>query len=655
MLLKLRHLAIPLSLFLVASCGDDGDGNNGTDPDADVGGNPDADVTGVCGEFNGPAGIISSYPGNFTGDVLGAANNFDVAAGICLDERSHFAQEGEDQVVRLDNLTPGTSYVIQLDAASDLAFYVATSCSDMNLAAGECLLFVDEAGGQEAGDFVAPDSGTVFVVVDHFGADPVEDGGYTLSVFEPDCTVDDDCSGTPDTPFCSDFTCVACANSFQCDTTGAPVCDGTTNTCVAGFDTCTGDDPSPPESQDDGPAGATVLNPAANTPDVVTGNICSAPAEELDFFTFTVAEGDSRVISLDWTGAADAPDLDLYLFDDTGAVINNSFFDKPEVLIAQDLAAGDYYVAVGKFETDGVPVPAAVAYTLTASVPECETSFDCLVAGSPVCGPALTCDPGPAECTGDDASEPNDGPAAATPLTSGVAKAGAICNTPATESDFYSIAVANGNDLSVSLSYTDNAAADLDLQIFDSTGENLGFTFWKNPEVVSLSFLPAGTYIIQVTYFGAAVTAAHPYSLTATVTNNGTCTTAADCANVFNTQVFRGNCSGGACSFIQGNDALAQDALCDSNDDCTSGVCSYMLFQDNAETSVCTVGCTATSECTAAHGAGFSCTVPFTNNFCHPNCGANLDCGANPNSMTLDDGQPWDYLTCTTGSCDVDP
>ena len=646
-----RNFALPLSLLLATACGGDdnksADAGDNTTPDAAVGG-------GICD----PVTVLSAYPANFSGDVLGAGADLNVASGICDDERSHFTQAGEDQVVQLDGLTPGANYVVRLQADSDLAFYVATDCTDAELVAGQCLLFADEQLGQtdEVADFTAPASGSVLVIVDHFATEaPLTDGSYTLSVLEPECTENVDCDGTPDTPFCSDFECVACANSFQCDTAGAPVCDGTTNTCVAGSDTCTPDDAT--ESGDDGPAGAAVLAaPVLNTPTVVNANICSDPLTEIDFYTIDLAQDASVVFSLEWDGATDGPDLDLVLLNEAGQVLDSSFSDNPEVIIASGVDAGTYFLAVSKFEQDGAPVAASVAYTLTASVPECESSFDCLLAVSPVCGPALSCIAGGDACTGDDAGEENDGPAAATPiLGNGTVIDANICNTPSIERDFYQIAVTNGQNLAVSLAYTEDGAADVDVSVFNAAGDLMGFTFWQNPETVDLTFLPAGIYFIEVRYFGAAVTVAHPYSISAT-TSAGACTSSADCAAVFGTQLYRGSCDTGtgACSAIEGNDALALDAACDSPDDCTSGVCSYMTFQESADLSVCTVNCNATSECTTAHGAGFSCTVPFTNNFCHPDCAGNLECGANPNSETLDTDQPWDYLLCNAGACELD-
>lgn len=653
MLFKHRLLTLPLSLplLLTAACG--GGGDNKDKPDASTSVDVDASIAAdVCTANGGPATTLSAYPAIYAGNVLGAGADYSVAEGICLDERSHFSQEGEDQAIRLNNLTPGAPYVVEVVSAADLSFYVVTDCAGAEIVANDCLLFADQQPTKpELADFAAPDSGTVYIIVDRFDDGPIDDGSYSLSVYEAACTVDADCSGTPDTPTCLNYSCVECVNSFQCDSTDAPVCDGATKTCVAGFDTCTGDDATPPESGDDGPSGATVLTLTADMPTVVNAKICSAPANELDFYSFTIVEGDSRAFALNWTSAT--ADLDLYLFNADGILLKNSVNDQPEVIPASGLAAGTYYLAVSKFETDGTGVAAAVDYTLTAPLPNCATSFDCDLPAAPFCGPAFVCEAGPTTCTGD-LHEPNSGPAAATPLVNGEVTASAICNTPEAEVDYFSIVVAATDNLAVSVAYADNMVADLDVEVLDENGTTLGFTYWSNPEVVSLSYLPAGTYYIKVRYFGAPVTAAYPYTITATTSTNVMgCVTAADCAVEHSTQLFRGSCNAGACSFIDGAGALAQDAGCDSDNDCTSGSCSYALFQASAETSVCTTLCTANSECVTAHGAGFSCTVPYDDNFCHPDCTSNLECGANIGSPAIDAGETWDYLTCTAGVCNL--
>ena len=664
---------IPFSILLVAACvsdddssGADAGGNNQADggnarfdagPTPDSGPTPDGGGNGdPCAEFAAPAMVLNTYPATVSSNLIGTGADINIGEGVCTDERSYFSQVGEELVLRLDDLTPGTGYVINIQSGSDISFYVTTGCSSPSLS-GECLLFVDEEiGDPERGDFVAPANGTVYVVVDHFGEPPVSDGSFTITIVEPECTVDTDCNGTLDTPFCSNNICVACTTSIQCDSTAAPICDvGGTNACAAGFDLCTGDDASPPENADDGPVGATALTPAEGAPVLVNAKICSSPATESDHYSFSVADGDVRVFSLDWTDITD--DLDLIIIDSEGVGVANAFANKPEVLIADDLPAGDYFLIVSKFESDGIADPAAVDYTLTASLPECETSFDCGNGATPFCGSALTCVAGSSECTNDidDVIQDNDGPAGAITLTDGVAMDAAICNTPGSELDYFSITLGDTQDMEVSIDFADVNPNDLDVRVLDSTGELMALGFYQVPETVNLSYLPAGEYLIEVAYFGAAVTAALNYSVTATLTDNGNCATATDCAAEFSTQVYRGSCNTGtgACESIDGAGALAQGVACDSGDDCTSGFCSNLLFQQNAQTSVCTISCNDNTDCAAL--TGFSCTVPFVNNTCHPDCTSGLECGANPGSANLDANQPWDYLTCTAGACDVDP
>ncbi len=640
---------LPLALLLAIGCS-----SNDSSPDAAV--TPDAEGLGICT----PATVLSTYPANFRGDVLGAGADLDVGEGVCDVQFSHFEQAGEDQVIELTNLTPEANYAVILQAAADLSFYVVTDCTGSDPVAGECLVFSDaELGGTpEIADFTAPASGSVFVIVDHFVAEPpLENGSFTLTVVEPECQEDVDCSGSPATPYCSDFQCVACENSFQCETAEAPVCDATSKSCVPGSDTCTPDDTS--ESADDGPAGARVLAaPTATTPTVVTANICSDPLTEIDFYSITLAEGTNTAFALNWTEVGGDPDLDLVLFGADGNVIDSSFNGTPEVLVVENISAGTYYLAVSKFEPTMTPIAASVPYTLSASVPECVTSFDCPTAGEPICSPGRTCIANANTCSGDtdDAISQNDGPAAATVIAiNGPPVNAAICNTPSVERDFFRVTVGNGQSITLNLAYADNAAADLDVAIFNSAGVRMGFALWSNPEVIELSFLPAGNYFIEVEYFGAGVAVAHPYTITATAAAGG-CTADSQCDDVFKTQLFRGDCNvaTGACVPIVGNGSRPQDASCDSDNDCASGLCSYRIFQESAAQSVCTVSCNVSSECVTAHGAGFSCTVPFSTNFCRPSCGDNLDCGANPSSEMLDAGEPWDYLTCNAGACELD-
>jgi hypothetical protein len=448
----------------------------------------------------------------------------------------------------------------------------------------------------------------------------------------------------------ADAAVLECRRIFDCYLSAVPACDPDTMMCVAGFSMCTGDDTA--EDADDGPINGTVLAPSVGTPDTVLASICSMPAAEADWYKFTVAEGDDRLIVLDWAGTED---LDIVLTDIGGLVVDTAFVDQPEVIDAADLAAGDYYIAISQFAPEATA--AAADYSLTLSIPECDTSFDCLTAGSPVCGQTTrVCEAGSDLCTGDDGNENgDDGPIGATDVTPALAgntvTSSKICTLPATEADFFVVTVANGEGLDITVDWTD-VNADLDVTLFNSAGEGLGFTFWAKPEVVTLTNLAAGDYYIQVVNFGAPVAAAVDYTLTVGRTAGG-CTTVADCATEFETQFFRGSCNvgTGACESIDGAGALAANATCDSPDDCASGFCSYSLFESDAAASVCTVSCSTDANCGAITGT--SCTVPFQVNTCHPDCVVDTDCGANPGSGTLDPGLPWDYLTCNAGVCEL--
>jgi hypothetical protein len=98
--------------------------------------------------------------------------------------------------------------------------------------------------------------------------------------------------------------------------------------------------------------------------------------------------------------------------------------------------------------------------------------------------------------------------------------------------------------------------------------------------------------------------------------------------------------------------ARANGAPCDDAADCMSGICSYNLFEADAQDSVCTTTCAQTADCTGI-GAGLTCSTGFTTNVCVPSCAADVECGALVGSSMVDPGLPWNYGTCTvaTGVC----
>ncbi len=635
----LAYLLLTTACAVAACGGDDG----GATPDAGT----DAPVGGVCGV---EAITLSTYPATFTGTVLNAGDDLDVIEGACADERGYWGPYGLDQVVALTGLTAGTAYVVELDTAEDLGVYVTSTCDAGGPATGSCLLLVDETVGAEIADFVAPAGGAVFLVIDTADAVSLTDGAYTLAVRAAECTTSAQCT-TAGAPICNNYECVQCTTSFQCSAAGMPVCDGATSTCVAGGTTCTGDDAGEP---DDGPAAARTLTfPTMVTPTVVTAAVCSQPAVEGDWYKVTAVAAGQLRLSASWTTSG--ADLDFVVYNSIGAAVGQGAAGGagPEVAVVELAAPGEFFIEVYQYEP--VMTAAATGYTLTLSLPECRDSFGCTNPAEPMCAVG-DCVVGPAQCTGDDAADSppgDDGPAGSRNLTAAVgtpmALSGRICNTPGTEQDWYRVVTTSaGEGIQAELAWIGTPVPDLDVFIFDSQGRLLGTSFWLNPESVTLTYLPAGTYYLRVNLIGTTTAAAHDYTITATRTTAVACTTRTDCATTFKTQLYRGACTAGSCQFIAPGMA-AEGGLCDSADDCTSRSCSYIAFEADAQDSVCTHACTTTADCSSL-GAGFACTSGFGTNICVPTCTADVECGANVNSSMVDLGQPWNYFTCATAT-----
>lgn len=646
--MRTLRLAIATLLVGLAACG----GSDSKQPDATV--LPDGpNFAGACAELGNPVSTISSYPGMYAGTVNGAGSNLRVDDGVCTNQvggaMGYFDPVGEDTVVKLTGLTVGTSYGVQLVTDEDLSFYVISGCDGAagGPTAGQCDAFDDARLTTETASFTATAT-EEYVVVDT-AADPMAPptGAFTLNVDVAQCVDDSGCSGA--TPACENFKCTECHGSFDCTNAAAPVCATDTHTCGAGASTCTGDDAG--ESADDGPAGATVLALPTTVPTTVSGHVCNSPATESDFYKITVAANTTLGFSLAFTGATN--DLDVIVYDSSGASVGSGQSDAGiNEAFTVDLTPDTYYIEVYQYLP--AATVAAVPYTLAINQVTCTSDFDCLAAATPVCGANGTCAAGPSQCVNDDLGDTtlggDDGPAGARLLATGIATSGSICNAPANERDFYNLVVTAGQGVDLSLAWT--GADDLDVAISDSAGLTYGLSFYKQPEQVAVTYLPAGTYYISVTKFAnAASTTVTPYTITATKTTAQSCATSADCAASFATQIYRGSCNATshACEFIPAG-AGAAGAACDSGNDCTSARCSYIPFEQNAERSKCSQTCTATADC-AGPLAGFTCTSGFQTNFCVPACSSDLQCGALTSSSTLTTGQPWDYLTCTTGVC----
>jgi hypothetical protein len=431
-------------------------------------------------------------------------------------------------------------------------------------------------------------------------------------------------------------------------------------------------------------------------PDAMVAGVCGTPAGTISSYPGTF-DGDNTGTGADFTVAEGACATENQYFDPVGedqVVQLENLVEGQLYVVSVDSATADlsFYVATecdaagpitdacllfndatvaGTAELNAFVAPAggraAViidaydaaelgAYTLTVSEGECLDLFDCTAAATPVCN-TFVCEAGPNTCTGDDAADTtgggDDGPAGAQQVTMPTqAFTGAVCNDSG-ESDWFAVTVAQGEGVDLQLEF-DNAA-DLDIAVVDPQNRLHGLAYWQNPETVSLTYLPAGTYYFVVTVFSPSGVAAEPYTATFTKTAAQTCTTSADCAAEYSTQVYRGNCSAGACEFIPSG-ALADGEPCDSSDDCLNGFCTYLTFEADAQDSVCSTSCTTSADCIAV-GVGLSCTTGFGTNFCLPSCANDLECGVLDPTAVNDPGEAWNYLTCTVGlgSCGPDP
>jgi hypothetical protein len=355
-----------VAILVIAACGDGGSATPDAPPaDASIDTQP---VYPACREFGG---ISANVPAHVLG-TLAAADVQSPSQCTAVDAPYGIESAGPDAVVRIDGLAAGTAYIVTLESAEDLAFYVASGCSTPSgPAQNECSLFVDaSAGSEEVGRFVAKAS-SAYVVVDYYASHTPSNQTFTLDVYAEACSTSSQC--TASAPVCSNGKCVECASSFDCKTAQLPRCDVANAVCVSGVDSCTSDDAVEPA--DDGPAGARALVPNASGFASVTGEVCSVPRSEADFFSFSVGSlGETWDLTLAWTGSRD---LDLEVFDATGASVGLSYWEQAERMRLTYLAVGTYYVKVREFSPQ---TATSIDYTLTAQRTlgaACTTRADC--------------------------------------------------------------------------------------------------------------------------------------------------------------------------------------------------------------------------------------------------------------------------------------
>jgi hypothetical protein len=192
-----------------------------------------------------------------------------------------------------------------------------------------------------------------------------------------ECVADTDCSANAAGSFCDAGLCGACGSAFDCASSASPACvaNGTSGRaeCIAPA-ACAGDD----GFANQGPAAARSV--ATTTP--ASGAICDA-ADQADWFVFQNAATGNVTLTLAWTitNAGNAEDLDLVVYDASGAVLGESYVGtEREDVTLTFLGAGEVYARVTAY-TMGAAV-SAVPYTLsvTRSAATCSADADCAAA-----------------------------------------------------------------------------------------------------------------------------------------------------------------------------------------------------------------------------------------------------------------------------------
>lgn len=151
---------------------------------------------------------------------------------------------------------------------------------------------------------------------------------------------------------------------------------------------------------------------------------------------------------------------------------------------------------------------------------ECRSSFDCHDANAPVChdpSDVGACVPGPELCADDDALEPNDGPADATPLVPDVPLNASLCvDGRQGESDTYVFTITEPTKVSVRASWFDDGTPVWGV-ILDGEGQYMMDTNTDGERFSELGMRAAapGTYYVEYTLNGP-VAPAHPYTIVLT-------------------------------------------------------------------------------------------------------------------------------------------
>jgi hypothetical protein len=195
--------------------------------------------------------------------------------------------------------------------------------------------------------------------------------GASLACVE--CVTDAHCGANPAGGFCNAGLCGACASAFDCATAAAPAClaDGASGRAVCRAPAaCAGDD----GAANQGPAAARMLMSGS-----LAGKVCDA-AGQSDWFVFHNPGPGDVSFTLAWSigDPGNAEDLDLVVYDASGAVLGESYLGSSQEAVALTyLGAGAVYARVTAYSTGATA--GAVPYTLGVArvASSCAADADC--------------------------------------------------------------------------------------------------------------------------------------------------------------------------------------------------------------------------------------------------------------------------------------
>jgi hypothetical protein len=358
------------------------------------------------------------------------------------------------------------------------------------------------------------------------------------------------------------------------------------------------DDAAPNQS----PAAAKPVEPGFTRDDLY---LCGGAQ---DWFRVTLSAGQGVNVAL----AADPPetDLDLALTDLEGNPLVESAGE--EGVERVDFVApegGDFLVRVSGYGDE------EATYALTISS-GCRTDDNC-PAGSACDVIEGVCSPFARAACGRDDQEPNDLTNEAKPIAPGAAIEATIC---APDRDWYAFEVEAG--ASIDILAGSDAGSDVDFVVVDAaTGRLVGGAANDarfNPERATVSFLPAGRYLIGVT-LAAEDEADVGYRLEI-AGRSGRCALDRECDDASPVC----DVTTGTCAPVEGVSPIG--GRCSSGEDCGPDAEGCFVGGAGGHDNYCTVQCEDDAGC-AAVGQNLVCVRSRGASYCAPTCDSDDDCG----------------------------